>query len=935
MLTPVGLDVTPIELSVTPARLDVAPSRLEVTPARLDVTPVQLDVTPVQLDVTPVQLDVTPVQLDVRPKLAGTEVAPHDLPALRRDRPPSSPPGAPKATPRSPSGPAATAATPETSPEAPSRKDVDGARLPKLAISRRVLVVAAGLLVVGLVGVGVLSSGILDPEDPEPQAVRGAGKPVTKEGTGTQPDPEALPSGASTERAPAVLAKLAEHTPQAYLEAMNAARGAGDAVGTAEAALLLALHYGPNPARVAEATAALQPHAKEPAGFVQRVVGLAALVAGDHAAAEAALGGDEPHARLYRGWLRLAQGRPADAEAEAETVRSAMPDDLGTRHLALAALAARDPVRAVVMLQAALAKGPHPALHALLAATATETGQLALARTSVDSLDPAATDDPGIQAWTHVQRAQVLTAQGDHEGALAALERALALQPQALAIQIARIRTFVAARRFNDASASVSALVREHPQDAEVQLLQAEVAIQSGDGDIALTVLEKLAVAQPKDARVMVAKGEVHAMRLEVDEGRAAFAAARSLDPKEHRAAVGEAVLLSDAKRLPEALAVLETARTTAESVGRAKDVASLWLAKAKLHAKAGERNAALEAFNRALEALPSHNEAQLRRGVLRLELGKASEGRADLVEVFERTGGYPGLAAPLARLYVLDGDYDGLERLMGDRLRGEATDDDLLTLGAQLRLHQGRTPDARTLLELMLARHPADWEAHMLLAQVLILEGKAAEALTEIDRARPPSPQPKQMLQRGKILEFNGRHDDAIPEYQRALAIDPELHEARFLYGRMLHYKGGHAKAISELRKVLDAPQAKAAPWYPEVWLNIGVAQQAQGKHKEAIESLAQATTLDPELGEAWAKAGKFHGDRNEHADAIAALEKAVGAGPKEAYWYADALMDLGRAQAKAGKTAAARKSLEEFLKVAPPDSTSRAEADRLLGEL
>jgi tetratricopeptide (TPR) repeat protein len=363
--------------------------------------------------------------------------------------------------------------------------------------------------------------------------------------------------------------------------------------------------------------------------------------------------------------------------------------------------------------------------------------------------------------------------------------------------------------------------------------------------------------------------------------------------------------------------------------------VAELWLAKGKLHVKASERNAALEAFDRALEAVPGHNEAQLRRGVLRLEAGQEAEGRADLVELYERTGGYPGLAAPLGRLYVRDGDFEALERLVDDRLSGDATPDELLTVGARLRLHQGRTAHARELLELAIARHPADWEPHMLLAQVLILEGKAAEALAEIERARPPGPEPEQMLQRGKILEFNGRHDDAIPEYQRALGIDPELHEARFLYGRMLHYKGGHAKAISELRKVLDEPRAKAAAWYPEVWLNIGVAQQAQGKHADAIASLEKATALDPKLGEAWAKMGRFHGDRNEHAKAIAALEKAIAVGPEDAYWYPDALMDLGRAQSKSGKQADAKTSLEQFLELAPPDHTSRAEADRLLGEL
>ena len=79
----------------------------------------------------------------------------------------------------------------------------------------------------------------------------------------------------------------------------------------------------------------------------------------------------------------------------------------------------------------------------------------------------------------------------------------------------------------------------------------------------------------------------------------------------------------------------------------------------------------------------------------------------------------------------------------------------------------------------------------------------------------------------------------------------------------------------------------------------------------------------------------GAFHENLNKHAEAIKALNKAIALGTEADFWYADALMTLGRAQAKAGKKAAARKSLEKFLEVASPESTSRAEAERLLGSL
>ncbi|MCB9718866.1 MAG: tetratricopeptide repeat protein [Myxococcales bacterium] len=892
------------------------------------------DLRPAELGVTPANLDVAPANLDVRPKLAGNELAPGDLPQPRM-RGHSGPGMAMQGPPVA--GAPGVAGPPMPGPT-PGMAVAPRAAAPRPAVSRGVLYLVGGLLVLGLAGAGVLYSGLLDPDEPQPSAGRGVKKkqPEGEDGGKAAADDgsETPPPTALAERSHAVLAIMAKHTPEAYLQARAEASEAGDTVGAAEAALLLSYHYGPNPALTTEAGAALQPHVAETAPFVQRVIGLASLVAGnlDGAAKALGTGDDDLRTRLYRGWLHLERGELDEAAAEAKAVRDALADEISARHLGLAVEAERDPVAALPEIQAAVEGTPsHAGLQALLAQTALRTGQLVLARRAIDAIDPEGTDDLGVQSWSFVQRARVRLAQGDEQGALADYDAALERIAEQPPVQMERIRALVQANRLNDASSAVSALVREHPQDLEIQLLQAEVAVASGDIDIALQVLGTLAPSLPEDPRVLITKGKAHTMRLEVDEGQADFAAARKLDPASVDAAVGEAVLLGDAKQLPEALAVLEAARTAAEADGRSQDQARLLVAKAELHEAAGERNAALAALDRALEVAPDDNRAQIRRGALRVQEGRLAEGRSDLVAVFERTGGFPGLAAPLGRLYVAEGDFDALERLVGDRLRGDQTADDLLTIGARLRLQQGRTEEARALIEAALARRPADWEAHMLMSQVLIAEGKPVDALVEIERARPSRPEPELMLVRGKILEFNGKHDDALPEYRRALSLQPELHEARFLLGRKLVYDGANGKGITELRKVADAPEARGAPWYPEVWVNIGIAQHALGKYAEAIASLREATSIDPKHGFAYAEEGRFHEFRNKHAEAIAALQKAVELGTPEDHWYADALMDLARAQSKSGKGAAAKKTAERFLEVASPEHVSRAEAERL----
>ncbi|MEX1364007.1 MAG: tetratricopeptide repeat protein, partial [Nannocystaceae bacterium] len=542
-----------------------------------DMRPAEIGVAPATLDMAPANLDMAPANLEMQPKLEGTELAPGDLPGPVPAGGPSARAagGYPNAAPATSMG--QTAPMPASSDGAAGSIAARTSQAGKPpAVSRGVLIAAGGLLLLGLAGAAVLYSGILDPDDPETTATRGAKKKTAAaknddDGGQTQGDDGGTqtPATVIAERSPAVLAILAKHTPQAYLEARAKATEAGDVIGAAEAALLLHFYYGPNPAMLAEAGKDLQPHVGNEAPFVQRVVGLASLAADNLDGADKALTGDDERTRLYRGWVHLQRGELDEAMAEAKAVITASPDEVAARHLELATRAKREPVAAIPAIQAALESNPsHAGLQALVATTGIATGRLAAARRAVDAIDPAGTDDPGVQAWSHVQRARVRLAQGDREGALADYDAAIERVPEVVPVQMERVRALVLAGLLNDASSSVSSLVREHPQDAQLQLLQAQVATRSGDVDIALGVLETLAVSLPEDPRVMITKGDAHTMRLEIDEGQTAYAAARALDPTAIEAAMGEAVLLSDAKQLPKALTVLEEARGRAGAGG-------------------------------------------------------------------------------------------------------------------------------------------------------------------------------------------------------------------------------------------------------------------------------------------------------------------------------------------------------------------------------
>ena len=900
----------------------------DLRPAGQELRPTAQDLRPTGQDLRPTSQDVQPANLDMQPAY-GSELAPNNLP-LPKYGSELQPVGqgydggvmgglAPVGV-GSTAGAAAGAGA-QRSGVAASAAPTDSERP---AVSKGLLIAVGAVLVLGLAGAGVMYSGILDPDEPEVGRTPAGGG----DGGAAQVDTENLKAPSD-----AILAELAKDTPASYKAAFTAAEKEGNAVGQAEALVLLTYRYGPDieAGKKAGPLVKALSAAKEP--FAQRVVGLAALSGGDLAGAEKALTGDDPRTKLYRGWLRLAQGKPDDALTEAKAVLDANADDLGGQSLKLAAEADKDPAGTLdAVTKAAADHRDHPRLGMLAVETALAAGRIKEARELSAKLEPGESAQ-GFRARLLAVQAKLAAAAGDYTGAVQRFDQALEYLPDDVEIATARIRALVKANQTGKAVTDVVTLAASRPNDVELQVLEAEVQIQAGEGDRATAAIGKVEKALAEDPRIPYLQAEIHAMRSEVDEAQPLYAASRKLDPKFYDASIGEARMLADARRIGDALGVFDTARKAAADAGNHKQAARILVAKADALQGDGQQRAAFEALSQAIDEDPTNNPAQVQRGAMLLAEGKRKKARADLWAVYERTGGYPGLAEPLGRVLLAEGNFDELEKLIGDRLRGEDTDNEVLLLGSQLRLAQGEVEEAKDLAQFALNRDPNDWKAHAQMARVLVAEGNYEQALTEIEAARPADPEPELMLTYGEVLEYNQQAARAAPQYVKALKEDPNLHKARYLYGRLLVYDGANEQGLAELQIVADQEDAQDQSWYPDVWMSIGRARIGLVEYDKAAAAFAKAHKLAPELGVAYAEEGAALYNLNKHAAAITALDKAVDLAKPEDPWYPDALMNLGRAQTKAGKAGAAKSTFKKFLEVAPQTHTGRAEAKRLAG--
>jgi tetratricopeptide (TPR) repeat protein len=118
-----------------------------------------------------------------------------------------------------------------------------------------------------------------------------------------------------------------------------------------------------------------------------------------------------------------------------------------------------------------------------------------------------------------------------------------------------------------------------------------------------------------------------------------------------------------------------------------------------------------------------------------------------------------------------------------------------------------------------------------------------------------------RSILVRAIQLHQAGKFDEAIREYRKCLALDPENFVARANLGAALAHQGKYAEAIEEYKRAL-----KLRPGNPEVELNLALAHYKAMQLNEAARELAPLHRAAPEnlritllLGDCYFRLGDY----------------------------------------------------------------------------
>jgi Flp pilus assembly protein TadD len=173
----------------------------------------------------------------------------------------------------------------------------------------------------------------------------------------------------------------------------------------------------------------------------------------------------------------------------------------------------------------------------------------------------------------------------------------------------------------------------------------------------------------------------------------------------------------------------------------------------------------------------------------------------------------------------------------------------------------------AKSAYQRALDEKPNDPETLNSLGQVLVRLGQAADAVPRFERAVALAPDKW-------AYHFNLAHalgqlaqwDRAVAEYRQAARIFPEDYATQYNLAMALHKKGDERAAVPEFQKAIDL-----APGEPSFHMSLGISLENLGRTAEAIHEYRVFLEMSPSAAEA--------GKLKAHIDALVSARPGAGA--------------------------------------------------------
>lgn len=292
----------------------------------------------------------------------------------------------------------------------------------------------------------------------------------------------------------------------------------------------------------------------------------------------------------------------------------------------------------------------------------------------------------------------------------------------------------------------------------------------------------------------------------------------------------------------------------------------------------------------------PAANADDLARADELISQGKLDEALAVLNQLGQKDPGTPGLEARLGKIYYQKRDYQQAAAHLEDAIKQKPDDGESTQLLGISYYLLGHVQQAIPLLEKVQSWLPQPDVTASYLLGISYMQSrqydKARVSFARMFSVPPESAQSHVVL--GQMMLREEFEDAAVPELQKALALDSHLPMAHFLLGEIYLFKSKVDLAVDEFHKELEVN--------PILWLaywRMGDAYTRVEKWDEAERALKQAIWLNQNFTGPYILLGKVELKKGDPNLAVGFLQKALKMDPNNFsahYLLGTAYKELGR---------------------------------------
>ncbi|MCK9915128.1 tetratricopeptide repeat protein [Microbacteriaceae bacterium K1510] len=227
-----------------------------------------------------------------------------------------------------------------------------------------------------------------------------------------------------------------------------------------------------------------------------------------------------------------------------------------------------------------------------------------------------------------------------------------------------------------------------------------------------------------------------------------------------------------------------------------------------------------------------------------------------------------------------------------------------------------GRLAEAEEVCLKIVATKRNFFDGLYVLAVVQAAAGRSEEAVANYNRALAVQPKHAEALSnRGNALKVLGRLDEALASYDKALALQP-------------NYATGHSNRGAVLSDLKRLPEALAAferalalqPDHIEALYNHGHVLHGLGRFEEAIASYDRVIALRPAFVAAYINRASSLNELNRYDEALASCDRALAAQPN----FVEAHANRGMALHALARYDEAMAAFDRALALAPDYATA-----------